>query len=260
MFYRKLIGTAGVSAIAITMAPVVAQAQGNLPQPQASAAAKAVAPKPLAQMKATLNRKAGRLDVKITADAANKLTTEKIVATTPKGVNFSTKGFKPCSAKTINGTPGISDAKCPKGSQVGTGSATAVIPPNPKYGSPAMSIAFKMKIYAAGPKALTFFLSATTPGLESVRVAFPSAIQQKGGRSSLVTVIPENLRMPMPGFYTYLTSIDTRLGANGPKGARFIKIANPKRKRQLQFDGHVHWASNPAKPPAPTKLKTVARW
>ena len=114
----------------------------------------------------------------------------------PKSLKVSAEGFPKCSAaKAQAGT-------CPKKSQVGTGSFTAV------QGPGRTPLNFTAKVVTAGTKKLFIVLNNDSLGNILIRAAIK-------GRH-LRFKIPENVQKPVdqPGqsFYSYITSVTADLG------------------------------------------------
>ncbi len=133
-------------------------------------------------------------------------TLSRMEYTVPRTIKLDGTGFKRCPPEQVDLR---GESSCPPGSQIGTGSATARLSgPNPQ------NLNFTIKVYANGPKALTISLVGI------VSDAFPATIK---GRV-VGFDIPPNVQQPIPGLYTYVTSIESRLGKQkGISGAARVK-------------------------------------
>src|SRR4051812_36603449 len=144
--------------------------------------------------------KNGKLALKFDANAESRTTVSTITFYVPKDLKLSGTGFKTCTADQIN-AGGPSDANCPKGSKLGSGTASALLGPKQ---SP---LAFTTQVYAAGKNAIALYLQGT--GGNSVNVAFPGPISKASGPyGQKITVnIPTAVQQPVPGLFSYITSV-----------------------------------------------------
>jgi hypothetical protein len=138
----------------------------------------------------------------------------------PKSLRISGKGFKKCSAETVN-TKG--ETQCPPKSKVGTGAATALLGPG------KTPIQFTVNVYANGPTGLTLALKQTNG---SVQVAFDAKI----ANNRVAFSIPSNVQQPAPGLYSYVTSVTANLGpAKATKKVKKkVKVKGSKKKKTIK--------------------------
>jgi hypothetical protein len=129
-----------------------------------------------------------------TVNADANATLSRLEYTIPPSIRIDGTGFKTCSADYINQN---GDDGCPKGSKVGTGAATALLGPQ------RSQLNFDVEVYAAGPKALTIYLQTSLFNL-----AIPGTVS---GRI-VGFDIPARVQQPVPGLYSYVTSVTARLG------------------------------------------------
>jgi hypothetical protein len=118
------------------------------------------------------------------------------------------KDFPVCTAGTINNA--LSDSGCPKGSEVGIGSLTAVVGPSAEplisqsAGAPCSKA---VHVYNAGQGKLTFFLVG--PGASCANVAFlqafPGTVKTSGGTLTIDAPIPPSITAPLQGLEGSLT-------------------------------------------------------
>lgn len=128
--------------------------------------------------------------------------TKQAVLYFDKNITFNGAKFKSCTAAAVQ----QSEASCPSGSKVGSGSAE---------GS-ALGIKQALKVAAFnGPKGKTLLLHVTG----SAPLAIDSVIEAKLGKASgkygykLTVPIPANLQQPIPGTFATLTSFITNVKA-----------------------------------------------
>lgn len=142
----------------------------------------------------------GRLVDVFNVNKDSNTSLKRIEYTIPKNIKLSGAGFPTCSADAVNqsGESVCEDGKA-KGSQVGTGKATAYLGSGPT----ATPIEFLVKVYVAGPKALTLSLTSNV-----TNVAFPATISGQ----TVGFDIPENVQQPVPGLFSYVTSVTADLG------------------------------------------------
>ena len=138
--------------------------------------------------------KAGSFSVKFNVNPESESTLSRIEYTIPKGVKLDGTGFPTCTVEFIaqNG-----DTDCPKGSQVGTGAATALLGPNKS------ALNFDVTVYVDSPKTLSLYLVTNL-------FTLPIRAQVAGGKVSFD--IPPPVQQPVMGLYSYVTSVTANLG------------------------------------------------
>jgi hypothetical protein len=151
------------------------------------------------------------LHIKFNVNQDSESTLRRIEYTIPSGVKVSGRGFKTCSADTINQS---GESACPAGSKVGTGAATAVLGKGPS----ASNLVFTVTVYAAGKHALALYLKTNL-----FTVAIPATISGQ----TVGFDIPESVQNPTGGAngpYSYVTSVTADLGKqDGISGKSKIK-------------------------------------
>jgi hypothetical protein len=201
----------------------------------------AVAQNDAADLKVTLTpKKAGTKkkpkSVKFILHAENKDTKRTLASldiTMPKTVKISGKGFKTCSASTLDNS---GPAACPKGSKVGSGSAKAILGvTNPATAQP---LTFKVTAFVGGAKKINLFLQ----GL--VNVTSPGTVI-KGGKV-LHIVVPDSAQQPVPGTYAGLVSLDTTIGAK--KGKHILVATTGCKKHKQPFKLALNFINNGISP------------
>jgi len=145
------------------------------------------------------------LDVTFEVNEESNSTLEAIDYTVPKSIKVSAKGFPACSATDANA------GKCPPKSEVGDGSATALLGPG------KAPLNFSAKVVTAGAKKLFIVLNEKTVG----NVVIPATIKKQ----HIKFTIPENVQSPAANLYSYVTSVTANLGP--------AKIGKGKKQRRL---------------------------
>ena len=138
-------------------------------------------------------------------------TVDTITVNMGKQIKLSGKGFKTCSANTLN-TQG--KTACPSGSRVGGGSAHAVVGPG------HAPVSFTVDAYVSGKNGIIFYTQQTAPG--TVRKALVGKISRGSGKfgSKLVITIDEDLQQPAPNVFSSLVDLQTSISAK--KGKHYL--------------------------------------
>jgi hypothetical protein len=243
----KKFATMGLALLAVLAVAAVAFAQAS---PDTKLTAK-VTPTSGGSKKKPKN---ANVTMAFTVNPDANVSADRIEFLLPKNLKVSGLGMRYCPATKINDSPD-GPASCPKGSKVGTGSATANLGPDKKH------LDFKITIFAASPNELAVYLE----GL--VTKAIPAAITTAGGDfGQKITInIPPEIQQPVPGLYSSITSTTAKLGP--ATGSRKVtkKVRGKKRKVKVKtyFVGltgcptdkshhggvRLHFAPNP-NPPA----------
>jgi len=157
--------------------------------------------------KAGTKKKPKNVSVKIAFEAnkESRKTVSQIVFYLPKNLKLSGSGFKTCTAQQINGQ---GEASCPKGSKVGSGTATAVLGVN------QTPLQFTNNVYVGGKNSIALALKGT------VDIAFEGTITKASGAYSqkLTVDIPPQVQSPAPGLFSYITGVDTTIKGSASKG------------------------------------------
>jgi hypothetical protein len=219
---RKLTLTAGVAAAAIG---AVGVAQAVTPTTALKAS---VSPSKKGTKKKPRNVK---LSIElITNPSANDapFATKSTTVHFDKNLKLGGKYLKTCSAQQVR----LNDQKCPRGSRVGSGSASAT--------AAALGQTESLTVTAyngPGGNKLELLLHGTTP-LPIHDVIEGKIVSDKGkfGRK-LVVNIPETLQQPVTGVYATLTDFKTTVKGTGSKKRPYIGLAGcTKKKLHFQAD------------------------
>jgi hypothetical protein len=164
-------------------------------------------------------------------------TVDTITVNIGKQVKLSGKGFKYCTATTLN-TQG--KTACPSGSKAGSGTANAVVGPG------HAPLKFTVDAYV-GSKNTIIFYTQQVGG--TVRKALTGKVSKASGKygSKIVIKIDEDLQQPAPGVYSSLVDLNTTIKAK--RGKNFLVSSNgcPKDKKH-RFGVKFGFAPNPTFP------------
>jgi hypothetical protein len=166
--------------------------------------------------------KNAKLQVAFTVNKESRKTLSGINYFVPAKVKLSGKGFPSCSAATINGK---GEGACPKGSKVGTGTATAVL------GPAQQPLDFTVTVYSAGKSALALSLK----GAVDIAFAAPITSSSSPYGQKIAVSIPPSVQSPAPGLYSYVTSVNTTIGGKFVKTVT-KKVNGKKRKVKVTYN------------------------
>lgn len=136
-----------------------------------------------------------------------------------KNIKFDGKHLKSCSAAQVQ-----ADAtKCPKGSKVGTGSATGT----------ALGLTEALTVAAYnGPAGTKIELLVDGSSPLQIHQVIEGKLQSDSGKfgKKLSVAIPEGLQQPAPGAYATLTDFKTSVKGTGSKKRPFVGLAGCTKK------------------------------
>jgi hypothetical protein len=166
--------------------------------------------------------KKASLRVAFTVNKESRVTADQIVFFLPANTIVSGTGFRYCTSTQI-ATNGV--ASCPKGSQVGKGTATAVLGPN------QTPVSFNLTAFFGSKNALTIYLEQVGG---SIKVPLNSPITKAGAPfgQQITTNIPEGVSQPAPRFYSQITGVEFTLNASTSKKVK-VKKKGSKKKRTV---------------------------
>jgi hypothetical protein len=233
---RKLTLTAGVAALAIG---AVGAAQAVTPT---TALKTSVSPTKHGTKKKPRNVK---LNIElITQPNPNDgpFATKTTVVHFDKNLKFGGKYVKTCSADKVRSN----NTACPKGSKVGTGSATGV----------ALGLTENLTVTAyngPGGNKIELLVDGTSP--LTIHDVIEGKLQSDTGKfgKKLVVAIPDTLQQPAPGAFATLTDFKTSVKGTGSKKRPFVGLAGCTKKKlnfQADFvftDGSTSTATTTAK-------------
>jgi hypothetical protein len=192
--------------------------------------------------------KNGTLTMAFTVNKESNSTADQIVFLIPKNTKLSGKGFRYCPATQIN-NDGVQS--CPKGSKIGSGTATALVGPR------QTQFNFTITIFAASKSEISMLLEG------NITTALTGVISKAGTPfgQKLTVDIPPQVQQPVPGLYANITSVSAKIGpAKGKPTTK--KVKGKKKKFQNYFVGvngcpkdrvhhmgvRLHFAPNPNPP------------
>jgi hypothetical protein len=177
------------------------------------------------------------------------LTATQITILLPKNLVFNPKGFKFCSATTIQNSAGSS---CPGKSKVGSGVSHAIAGVNTGAGTP---LTFDVTAFLTSKKGIGFFLQQQGGGIKTIALSKLSKAHGKYGNKLTVT-IPDIAKEFPPGTFNGLVDLTTSLGAKAGK-KNLIGLNGCPRTRKLPFSTTVNFEPNPAPPPSSSVTATA---
>ena len=189
--------------------------------------------------------KNSKIRLSLTVPKEARATADQIVFNLPQHVRVSGKGFRYCPSTELDSTK--DPAKCPKGSKVGSGTASAA------FGPGLTPINFDVQIFAGSRNELGIWLQAKGLG---VAKAIRGVVSRAGSPyyQKLTIDIPPELQRQL-GAYVYLTGLQATVGATRTarvKGKRrkfnlVTTIGCPKDKKH-RWEARVRFVPNPNPP------------
>jgi hypothetical protein len=187
--------------------------------------------------------KASKITVKMSIPKESRVTADQIVFNLPRNVRMSGSGFKFCPSTELDATK--DPTKCPKGSQVGTGTASAA------FGPQLTPLVFDVTIFAGSRNELGIYLIARgLPVRKAVRGVISKAGTPYGQK--LTIDIPAELQKQL-GAFVYLTGLDATIGgsnaAKGKKRKNLVTTNGCPKDKKHRFEARVRFVPNPNNPP-----------
>ncbi len=165
--------------------------------------------------------KNGEVGLTFTLNPQAKKTVSEIHYFLPKNVVLNGKGFKFCTAAKI-----LRDGadSCPKGSEIGTGTADVAVGPGPTSIDP-----FQVRVFAAAAKKLALSLSGPVEGVPP----FEAKIVKSGGSfGQRIDITVPSEAQKNAGLFVYLTGIETTIG--GAKSTKKVTVKKNGKKRKVK--------------------------
>jgi len=185
----------------------------------------------------------------------SRKTVANITYFVPKNIVLSGKGFKYCTAETINLK---GEGACPKGSLVGKGTSTAVLGPN------FAPLGFTVNVYAGGKNEIALALAQTNGG--SVRTNFKGTITKASGPygQKISVDIPASVQSPAAGLYSYITEVKTTIKGKFVKGSGkkkttsyFASLTGCPKDKQHHLGVQLGYAQNDTGPAGKSPVVTA---
>ncbi|MFL5893795.1 MAG: hypothetical protein ACJ76Z_01620 [Thermoleophilaceae bacterium] len=174
----------------------------------------------------------------------------------PRGLVFQGSHFKSCTAATLN-DPNQGPSKCPSGSKVGGGTATAHIGGDPNGPNESLVVTV-----FNGPKGKSVLLHIHGTSPATIDGAFEGKLIPIKGSGpyglKLDVKIPQNLYEPAPGVFTPLTDFNTNItGTTRVKGKQYGITATTAcpRGHKWQFKAIFNYANSAPQDNANTQVK-----
>ena len=153
----------------------------------------------------------------------NDATVDTIVVNLGKQLKLSGKGFKYCTADTLNAQ---GKTACPSGSKAGGGTANAVVGPG------KVPLKFTVDAYV-GSKNTIIFYTQQVGG--TVRKALVGTVSKGSGKfgSKISIKIDDDLQQPAPGVFSSLVDLNTTITAKKGKNYLVSSIGCKKKKHDV---------------------------
>ena len=160
-------------------------------------------------------------------------TVDTITVNLGKNIKLSGKGFKYCTADTLN-TEGITG--CPSGSKAGKGSANAVVGPG------KAPLGFTVDAFVGSKNSIIFYVQQRGGG--TVRKALTGKVSKASGKfgSKIVIKIDEDLQQPGPGVFSSLVDLQTTIKAK--KGKNYLVSSVGCKSKKHDFGVKFTFAPN----------------
>jgi hypothetical protein len=181
---RKLIAAAGLASVALASAAYAQTAGNQYTVDGGSSVRGGTVAKP----------KAAGLTFKFTTSAGDTVpTVVKTYAIAIEGGKVNPSLIPGCKASAMDAAE--SDAKCPKGSKIGTGTLTALVGSTGQPKAEAQSCTLPFSIYNSGGGKAALWIKATPPQcLVAIAQSVPATWTKKGTTAGLKFTVPDNLR------------------------------------------------------------------
>lgn len=141
----------------------------------------------------------------------------------PRGMKFDLGSFPRCATETVLDTP----AKCPKGSEVGSGKAGGYARPMSAPAGVGTFVGLDLRIFVAGGDTLN--LRAKTPlttALIRGKLTKATGLQASDYGWKMRFTIPIELIQPAPGLVSQLTDFSATIPAQRFHGKPFARVAS----------------------------------
>lgn len=159
-------------------------------------------------------------------------TVDTITVNIGKQVKLSGKGFKYCTAATLN-TEGITG--CPSGSKAGKGSANAVVGPG------KAPLGFTVDAFVGSKNSIIFYVQQKGGTVRKALIGKVSSASGKFGQK-IVIKIDEDLQQPGPGVFSSLVDLQTTIKAK--KGKNYLVSSVGCKRKKHDFGVKFTFAPN----------------
>jgi hypothetical protein len=160
-------------------------------------------------------------------------TVDTITVNLGKQLKLSGKGFKYCTAETLN-TQG--KAACPSGSKAGGGTAHAVVGPG------RSPVSFTVDAYVGAKNKIIFYTQQPPPG--TIRKGLVGTVSKASGKygSKIVIKIDDDLQQPAPSVFSGL--VDLRTTIKGKRGKHYLVSSTGCKKKKHNVGVKFSFAPN----------------
>jgi hypothetical protein len=159
-------------------------------------------------------------------------TVDTITVNIGKQVKLSGKGFKYCTAATLNGQ---GKTACPSGSKAGGGTANAVVGPG------KVPLKFTVDAYVGSKNSIIFYTQQVGGTVRKALVGKVSSASGKFG-SKITIKIDEDLQQPAPGVFSSLVDLQTTIKAK--KGKNYLVSSIGCKSKKHNFGVKFNFAPN----------------
>jgi hypothetical protein len=228
---RKPLLVAGIAALAFGTTGI---ALAQTPDPTIEASVNASPTKAGTKSKP----KAVTFNLAVVNDPASKTTAKSIEVSFPSTIKVSTKGLDQCTA---SNDELIADVNVCKKSFAGSGKASALLNPNATSPGP---LSFNVQPIV-GKNEILFVLSGSANAVLHGKI--------KG--SKLTIAITPQLQQPVPGVYSALNKLSTKIKKS--KGSNHLVSSVGCKKKKHTIKVTVAYAPNPTAPAKPSASDSV---
>jgi hypothetical protein len=159
-------------------------------------------------------------------------TVDTITVNVGKQVKLSGKGFKYCTAATLNSQ---GKTACPSGSKAGGGTANAVVGPG------HAPLKFKVDAYVGSKNSIIFYTQQVGGTVSKALVGKVSSAGGKFG-SKIVIKIDDDLQEPAPNVFSSLVDLQTTIQAK--KGKHYLVSSVGCKSKKHNFGVKFNFAPN----------------
>ena len=168
-----------------------------------------------------------------TDDGTSPPTTATTTVSFGKGIRFNAGKFPTCTLSTLNSK---GPSACPKGSKVGTGSASALVGGSPGEAAPSTTEILKVTAFnGPGGKSYLLYLDGDSPA--TIKQAIEGTLGTGSGDYgyTLTVTIPPNLQQPVPGLFAPLVDFSVKTGGTLTK-TKTKKVKGKKKKIKTKIN------------------------
>ena len=166
----------------------------------------------------------------------NDATVNKITVFVDKNVKLNGKGFKYCTAKTLNSK---GQSACPKGSKAGSGVAHAAAGPG------RLRTTLTVDAYVGSKSSVVFYVQLQG---STIRKALTGKISRASGKYGQKIVIPIDPVLHPPAKSVYSALLDLQTTIKAKKGKHFLVSTVGCKSKKQSYGVKLDFAPNPSFP------------